>query len=368
LSFFAFTARPIPRKHAKWYITLYFVGGLFNAIQDFYPFVPQAFRFIYAVFPPSSTIVSTESGTGQSWELGVTRLGGIAAAAGSVFCLMLARNGIRHNFFTGKIWRQLTLGLMFILVFLGGFRASIMGIIIIVGMLFYLEKMYNAGVLFAVLLMGLAGGALLIPLAPHLPYTFQRALAFLPLDISAQARMDADSSTQWRLDMWSALLPQIPNYLLLGKGYAFSAETFNESMGVNATFSHTIDASQDPLALSSDFHSGPLSVIISFGIWGVLVWLWYWVAGFWVVWRNYKYGDHELRHINMFFFAFFTCKIFVFLFIFGAFQDDVGNFAAIVGLSVAFNHGVMAPRPVPKANPALARPRMDFPGRPALQR
>jgi hypothetical protein len=333
-----------------------------------YPFVPTYLRFIYAVFPPNTITMGEEAGGGQNWELGVTRLGGIAGAAGAIFYLMLARNGIRDNFLTGKIWRPVVLGLMFILVFLGGFRAAILGILMIVGLLFYLERMYRTGLMLVVMMLGLMGGALIIPLAPHLPYTFQRALAFLPLDISPEVQMDAQGSTDWRLEMWSALLPQIPKYLLLGKGYAFSAESFNESMGANATFVHTIDASQDPLALSSDFHSGPLSVVIPFGIWAVLGWLWYWAAGFWVVWRNYKYGDPELRHINIFFFASFVCKAIVFLFIFGAFQDDVGGFAALIGLSVAFNHGVMAPRPVSKANPALARPRMDFPARPALQR
>ena len=138
----------------------------------------------------------------------------------------------------------------------------------ILGLLFYLEKMYRTSLMLVVVLGGLMGGALLVPLAPHLPYTFQRSLAFLPLNIRPDVRMDAEASTQWRLDMWSALLPEVPKYLLLGKGYSFSQETFNESMGNGATFQHTIDASQNPLALSSDFHSGPLSVVIPFGIWG----------------------------------------------------------------------------------------------------
>ena len=94
--------------------------------------------------------------------------------------------------------------------------------------------------------------------------------------------MSADTSTEWRLAIWQALLPQVPKYLLLGKGYSFSAQTFNESMGLGATFKNNIDAADNPLALSSDFHSGPLSLVIPFGIWGVLVWLWYMAAGFYV--------------------------------------------------------------------------------------
>jgi hypothetical protein len=167
--------------------------------------------------------------------------------------------------------------------------------------------------------------------------------------------------------MWKALLPQIPQYLLLGKGYSFSAETYNDYMGANATFTRTIDASQDPLALSSDFHSGPLSVVIPFGIWGAIAWLWFWAAGFWVVWRNYRYGDPELRHVNNFVLASFICCVFVFLFIFGGMADDLGRTAALLGMSVAFNHGVKGPRPAPQANPVFGNPRTALPPRPGLQ-
>jgi hypothetical protein len=281
---------------------------------------------------------------------------------------MLARNGVRDNILTRKLWRPFLLALMFVLIFLGGFRNAIIGVAMIMGLLFYLEKLHRTGLLMVVALLGVMGAALLVPLAPHLPYTFQRALAFLPLDISQDARLDAEGSTQWRLDMWAALYPQIPKYLILGKGYAFSAETFNESMGADAVFQKSIDASQDALALSSDFHSGPLSVVISFGIWGVLAWLWYWAVGLRVVWLNYRYGDPALRRINTFLFALFVTKCFSFLFIFGGIVEDVGSFAALIGLSIAFNHGVMRPRPRPKANPAFASPRQAFPVQPALQR
>jgi len=364
LSFFAVTARPIPKKSANLYITLYFISGIFNALSDLYPFVPSLLRFIYLIFPPSSNSM----GLDNEWQLGVTRMLGIAMAAGAIFFWMVARHGLRDNILTGKLWRPLVLGLMFILIFLGGFRSSIIGLVLVLGLIFYFEKMHRSGFMLVVVMGGIMGAALLVPLAPRLPYTFQRALAFLPLDISTQARMDAEGSTQWRLDMWQALLPQVPQYLLLGKGYAFSAETFNESMGADAMFhNNAIDASQDPLALASDFHSGPLSVVITFGLWGVLAWLWFWAAGGWVVWRNFRYGDPALRHINLFLFASFIAKCFSFLFIFGGIVEDVGAFGMIFGLSIALNHGVMRPRPAPRVNPALANRGLAFPARPALQ-
>jgi hypothetical protein len=154
---------------------------------------------------------------------------------------------------------------------------------------------------------------------------------------------------------------------LLGKGYAFTAELFNSSMGGDATFKYHLDAADTPLALSSDFHSGPLSVVIPFGIWGVIAWLWYWAAGFRVVWRNYHYGDPALRHLNLYLFAFFLAKCLGFIFIFGSLVEDVGGFAAILGLSIALNHGVMRPQPLPRTKPGPANPNLAFPARPALQ-
>jgi len=363
LSFFAFTARPIPKKYANLYVGLYFGGAVFNIVSDLYPYVPSVFRFIYLVFPASGQFMGTFD---NQWDLGVTRLSGVSTAGIAIIFWMLARHGIRENILTSKLWRPALLALAAMLVLTGGFRSSVIGVLIVLALLFYMEKMHQTGVMLVLILVGLMSAVLVVPLASHLPHTFQRSLAFLPLDISPEVRMDAEGSTTWRVEMWKALLPQIPQYLLLGKGYAFSAETFNESMGVNAMFQHNIDASQDPLALSSDFHSGPLSILIPFGIWGALVWLWYWLAGFWVVWRNFRYGDQDLRHINVFFLALFISKCVTFLFVFGGLVEDMGSFAALIGLSVAINHGVM--QPAPAVQPAPASPVMPFPGAPAWQR
>jgi hypothetical protein len=366
LSFFAITARPISKKSANWYVFLFFSGSFFNAISDFYPVVPESLRHIYVLFP--AVVRNFDAMGNAELQLGVTRMFGISVAAGSFFIWMLARYGVRDLFFSGKIWRPLAFGLAFVLIFAGGFRSAIIIAVMVFAMIFFLEKMHQTVLMLPIILFSVMAGVALVPLAPHLPYTFQRALAFLPLNIDPMARMDAEGSTQWRLDMWSALLPEMPNYLLLGKGYAFSAQTYNEFMGANATFKPINDPLQDPLTLSSDFHSGPLSVIISFGIWGVLAWLWYMAAGFRVVWRNYHYGDPALRHPNLLLFAFFVAKLFSFFFIFGGIVDDVAGFGGIIGLSIALNHGVRRPQPQPKTNPTFTGPRFDVPAKPAFQR
>jgi hypothetical protein len=67
-------------------------------------------------------------------------------------------------------------------------------------------------------------------------------------------------------------------------------------------------------------------------------------------------------------FAGFIAKCFSFLFIFGSVVDDVGGFAAMIGLSIALNHGVMRPKALPKAKPVAVKPQLAFPAGPALQR
>jgi choline-glycine betaine transporter len=128
-------------------------------------------------------------------------------------------------------------------------------------------------------------------------------------------------------------------------------------MGANSIFhgQDVIDASQDPLALSSDFHSGPFSVIIPFGIWGVLLWLWYAIAGYFVVSRNYRNGDPDLGLINRYLYAVFIAKCFIFLFVFGDAVGDMAGFAGVIGLSIALNHGIGRPQPLKKAVPAKPR-------------
>jgi O-antigen ligase len=98
--------------------------------------------------------------------------------------------------------------------------------------------------------------------------------------------MSADASTDWRLNMWGALLPQIPEHLLLGKGLAISTEEFDEMMTGNEILQSSaerLDASQGSLALASDYHNGMISLILPFGVWGVLTVLWFLGAGIWVM-------------------------------------------------------------------------------------
>jgi O-antigen ligase len=197
----------------------------------------------------------------------------------------------------------------------------------------------------------LVAGALAVPFAKYLPVSMQRSLSFLPLDIDAAARLDAKGSLEWRLQMWSILLDEVPRYLWIGKGYAinptdlyFATESIRRGMGKD----------YEGALVSGDYHSGPLSVVIPFGIFGVLAFLWFIIAAIRLLYRNYVFSDERLRNINTFFFAYFVARTIFYFVGFGAFNNDLPAFVGILGLSIAINGGMRGPqRTADEAAPGL---------------
>jgi hypothetical protein len=173
-----------------------------------------------------------------------------------------------------------------------------------------------------------------------MPYSIQRTLSFLPVKVDPEVRAGAQDSTNWRLRIWSDVLPEVPQHLLLGKGYALSAKDM-------VKMPQGSDAGIEGTEWAGDYHSGPLSVIIPFGIFGTLAFLWFLVAGSRVLYKNYKFGHPAYRGINRFLFAQFIAKLFIFCFVFGALSSEFVTFTALVGLSISLNGGVAKPVLVP---------------------
>jgi len=215
-------------------------------------------------------------------------------------------------------------------------------------MLFFLEKLYRTRLLLVFLIGGMLGIGLLVAFANKLPSNFQRSLTFLPLPLDPQVVAEAQGSSDWRHEMWADLWPQVPGYLLVGKGYALSAQDFQtiDSGGIfyGGSSAASLDKSQQNLALSGDYHNGPLSILMPFGLWGAIGFLWLELAAVYVLYRNYKYGDPELKTVNALLMVSAGYLCFSFVTIYGAFNVDVGQFSKWVGFSVALNGGMCGPK------------------------
>ena len=119
--------------------------------------------------------------------------------------------------------------------------------------------------------------------------------------------------------------------------------------------------------VAGDYHNGPLSLIIPFGIWGVAAFVWFCAASIRLLWRNYRYGEESIRNINAFLLTAFLAKLFFFTVIFGAFYMDLSPLTGIVALSISFNRG-MARATAPARVPAIVpQPEPAVPALPAWQ-
>lgn len=364
--YFALTSRAIPPEKARFYAGLYFLGGVTTLIGDLFPYAPTWSYMLFHLFPPSAgAITGVNTGT---LELGTSRLGGIGNCALVLYLWFLARYGLRGIFLEGKLWRPVLLGVFGCLIMLGGYRtaAFLAGLAFI--FMFFAERLYRTPMLGVIILAGTLGVVLLFPLANKLPFTFQRSLAFLPLHLDPVAKQSAESSTDWRIAMWTALLPQIPQHLLLGKGFAISPEDYDEMMGGQTAFK-SIDAGAQSLALAGDYHNGMISVVLSFGIWGVVVILWFMFAGFRVVYLNMRYGRPELYTINAMLFLLYFNEAGSYLCCLGGLgiSSDMALFVGPLGMSIALNHGVCRPAPKPVALVETAGRRRLVPPVPAFQ-
>ncbi len=354
LTYFALTSRRIPREHWKFYIGLYFLSALPQFISDF-PRLPQPLTFINYLFPPAA------ESSGEGFGGGIARYGSVAASAIALFFFLLARHGLRGIFTFKRPYRAPLLFLLLGLSLLGGYRGLIITNFMILFMLFFFEGLHRTRVLLVAILAVILAGSLLVPFARLLPPTLQRSLAFLPLPLSAQARLEAEGSTEWRLQIWRDLWPKVPGYLLLGKGYLLQAEDFQYfgQGGLVNSAAATMDQSNTSFGVTGDYHSGPLSILIPFGLWGGLAFLWVTLAGLRVLYRNFRYGDPELRTINAFLLAWYIQRCLTFFFVFGGFEADIFLFMRTVGFSLALNGGIC--RPQPRATEAQPFPRPPQP-------
>ena len=170
--------------------------------------------------------------------------------------------------------------------------------------------------------------------------------------------MSADATIDWRLQIWRDTWPKVPQYLLIGKGYALSAEDF-EMIGngelANGAASK-LDSSEVSLAVSGDYHNGPLSTLMPFGIWGAISILWIMYAALRITYLNYKFGDPDLKIFNRLFLVMNLQHCIVFFLIFGAYGNDVSDFAKMVGFSIAMNRGICGLKTFRAAAPQTIKP------------
>lgn len=356
IGYFAMSCYRVPEGRANTYAGLYLLGGVTAMIGSMAPFVDKFFYPVFAMFPVEN-LQTLYAGT--SADFSVMRLGGLTFACMAVFFFLLARHGVGGLFSPGEGWSFVPIRfrggfgvnqpwriplLLFIawVALMGGYRSVAILLMMTFFIQFYFEGLFRTALLPMFVLVGVLLLAVSLPMVHKMPLTIQRSLSFLPVEVDPMARLGAEGTTEWRLEIWRSVVPTIPQYLLLGKGYAINPT----EMAKLQTSSSTSQGGEGA-ALAGDYHNGPLSVIIPLGSFGVLGFLWFLAAGFRLLLNNFRHGDPEVRQINTFILSYFLARMIYFFLVFGSLYGELVIFTGLLGLSVSLNGGMRGPVAVP---------------------
>jgi hypothetical protein len=330
--YFAFTSQRIPPNRAGLYVVLFFLPGLVSLVPNLTYILGPGFYFLFNLFPAS--LAEDQANAVSLVSVGVVRIGGLQNASLALAAFLLARYGIQPILVPDRPWRTFFLLVAALGGLACGYRSTFILLALTFGFLFYLEGLHRTRLLALFVALGLVGGALLVPFADKLPWSVQRTVSFLPIGIDPVVKQIAQASSGWRVQIWKEVLPQVPKYFFKGKGYSLNSQDLE--MAANFQFRDN-EGSAYGAIISGDYHSGPLSVIIPFGIFGVVGFLWFLAASMRVLYRNYKFGDAGLRRINACLLCLFAARALVFIFIFGSFYSDLCVFTGLIGLSASLN-------------------------------
>jgi hypothetical protein len=340
IGYFAFSAVRIPLEKAQRVAALYVLSATTSLLGNIIFMLGPAFYFLYMLTPidyRSAELLSSPVGIA-----GLERFSSVSTVCAALLGYFLLRWGIRGTFSYAHPWRGVLFVATLLLSLLGGFRTVEIMIAILLIVQFSLERLWLTHFTPMLLAFAVALGLVFFATSEHLPLSAQRALSFLPVKVDPSVEYDAEGSAEWRFEMWRVLIPQIPRYFFLGKGFSIDPnEMYFATIGGGAE-----DIQAQAEVVAGDYHSGPLSVIIPLGIWGVAGFLWLLGAGVHVLYRNFRYGDPALRNINAYFLAYFLMQSIVFFLIFGALKNQLYLFTGLLGMSVSLNGGAAKPPPV----------------------
>jgi hypothetical protein len=137
--------------------------------------------------------------------------------------------------------------------------------------------------------------------------------------------------------MWSEVWEDAPKYLVVGKGYSFDAAEMDSTL---TAIQRGWLNNYEEQVLAGDYHSGPLSVLIPFGVMGSVAFAWLLFAGFRVLYSNHRYGDARLQRINGVILSFYAAQVICFIFLYGSLSTGLFTFLGPVGLSISLNGGM----------------------------
>lgn len=223
------------------------------------------------------------------------------------------------------------------LTLVGGFRLYVLNFLLTAFIVAFLQRVFTPARIFAIFILLVAGWFVLAETSEYLPPGAQRAISWVPgARVPEYVQRDASTTVDWRLELWREGMKKLPDYWLIGKGYAFSEK---EAIAVTGANRATDEISW--AIVTSSYHNGPISLLLGLGVFGFLIGL---SLMFAICARHGRllkepWSDPRLRQCHQVIYAMLLVHVGVFLTIYGdvqvSFPPLFFMFALLEGLRAA---------------------------------
>ncbi len=334
MGYLGLVSRGIPARHGLLVASLFILSALTAMLSYLIYFAGPAAYVLFNFFPPE--MMGLQGLEGIFSRGGMVRWAGLSTTGSACCFFLMLKYGVRGLLNIHKPWRGLCFLFFLVVSLLGGFRSVLLLIALTFWAQFFLEGLHRTRFLPVVVGIGLAVFLVSLPFIDQMPLSVQRTLSVLPVEVDPIAEADARESTEWRVDMWQRLTPMISRYFWYGKGFSIDPiDLYFAEQGVL----RGVVQSFEPALVVGNYHNGGLSVLIGFGIFGLISFILVLVASLRILYRNHRRGDPALASVNTFLLAYFIARIVSFFLVVGDVSVDVATFLGIVGLSVSLNVG-----------------------------
>jgi hypothetical protein len=250
------------QRHWKWMVILFYALGFLPALADIAFLASGGQLSLQYMFVRSDAA----SLTGNLAQI-LGRTGGVFRLHASknlayVLVLALALLPYRRK---GKIGIWISGGLALLFVGLSGQRQPVLFFLVMIPLLMF----FSTGRVPLRLLMCYLAGLILLCLfmanwGSVMPLAIQRALSWLPFaDISYVAERSAQGTIQWRFEVWHRLVSDyLPEYWLIGRGFGFATQEMLSFRPLESV---------EWAILTHNYHSGPLTLLVDLGIFGLVL-------------------------------------------------------------------------------------------------
>lgn len=249
------------QRQIKFFVIANIVAGLLPAFVQI-AFVLSGGRFYILAYFIQANLVYVAQSVFSTIHESVSRLSSLKEMSISLITMALVFKFNRMD----SVLRFVLIGLAFIAVMLSGFRSTLLTVMILVGVWFFMRGsvrerviMIGGGAICAVL-----GWFMLFLFIDKLPQSMMRAVSWVPgLDVPYMVANDARGTLEWRWEIWRYMLDDIPNYFFIGKGFCFPPDYLITS---------DIWEGSKPHAhfLIHNYHSGPLGLLLDLGLPGLI--------------------------------------------------------------------------------------------------